>query len=141
MRTPRTRNSPAAEYPATPAGPSGMRVFDWSDAAIGPSFLDLAVFLGRRNDIGLRLAMRDAYIDEWAGVATRDRLERATELAMGIGAVYQVVTYQTLLPGLPPEDSAGFAGADADWLGRALLGLGHGLNATFARPGEMMAAE
>jgi hypothetical protein len=114
----------------------GMRVFDWSDAAIGPSFLDLAVFLGRRNDIGLRLAMRDAYLREWADVAPRDRLERATELAMAVGAIYQVMTYQTLLPALPPEDSAEFAGADADWLGRAIAGLEHGLTTTFRRPGQ-----
>jgi hypothetical protein len=113
-----------------------MRVFDWSDAAIGPSFVDLAVFLGRRNDIGPRMAMRDAYIDEWADVAPRDRLERATELAMAVGAIYQVVTYQTLLPALPPEDSAEFAGADADWLGRAIVGLEHGLNATFRAYGQ-----
>jgi hypothetical protein len=116
-------------------GDGGMRVFDWSDAAIGPSFTDLAVFLGRRNDIGLRKVMRDAYLDEWADAAPRDRLERAADLAMAVGAIYQVVTYQTLLPGLPPEDAAEFQGADADWLGRAILGLDHGLEATFSGPG------
>ena len=115
--------------------PSGLRVFDWSDAAIGPSFLDLAVFLGRADDIGLRLVMRDAYLDVWAEVAPRARLERAAELAMAVGAIYQVTTYQTLLPALPPEDSAEFAGADVDWLGRAVLGLDHGLAATFPRLG------
>ena len=115
---------------------TGLRAFDWSDAAIGPSFVDLAVFLGRTNDVRLRMAMRDAYLDEWADVAPRARLERATELAMAVGSIYQVVTYQTLLPALPPEDSAEFAGADADWLGRAIVGLEHGLNAAFARPGR-----
>ena len=118
------------------ASDAGLRVFDWSDAAIGPSFLDLAVFLGRTNDIGLRLAMRDAYLDVWSDLVPRDRLERAAELAMAAGAIYQVVTYQTLLPALPPEDAAEFEGADADWLGRALLGLEHGLRATFTRPGQ-----
>jgi hypothetical protein len=113
----------------------GLRVFDWSDAAIGPSFLDLALFLGRADDLGLRLVMRDAYLDVWADVAPRDRLERASELAMALGAIYQVMTYQTLLPALPPEDSAEFAGADVDWLGRAILGLDQGLAATFPRRG------
>ena len=116
--------------------PSGLRVFDWSDAAIGPSFLDLALFLGRADDLDLRLVMRDAYLDVWADVAPRARLERATELAMAVGAIYQVSTYQTLLPALPPEDSAEFAGADVDWLGRAVLGLEDGLTATFPRPGQ-----
>lgn len=114
---------------------TGLRVFDWSDAAIGPSFLDLAVFLGRAEDLGLRLAMRDAYVDAWAGFAPRDRLERATELAMAVGAIYQVMTYLTLLPALPPEDAQSYPGADASWLRRALLGLDHGLAATFPRRG------
>jgi phosphotransferase family enzyme len=114
---------------------AGLRVFDWSDAAIGQSFLDLAVFLGRRNDIARRLAMRDAYIDGWAGVAPRDRLERASVLAMGVGAIYQVMTYQTLLPALPPEDAQSYTGADASWLELAVLGLEHGLNAQFPRVG------
>lgn len=114
---------------------TGPRVFDWSDAAIGPSFVDLAVFLGRADDLGLRLAMRDAYVDAWAGFAPRDRLERATELAMAVGAIYQVMTYLTLLPALPPEDTQSYSGADAGWLRRAVLGLDHGLAATFPRPG------
>jgi Phosphotransferase enzyme family len=124
-------------HPSNIAGsPSGLRVFDWSDAAIGPSFLDLALFLGRADDLGLRLLMRDAYLDAWVDVAPRDRLKRAAELAMAVGAVYQVTTYQALVPAIPPEDAAEFAGADADWLGRAILGLEHGLAATFSRPGQ-----
>jgi Phosphotransferase enzyme family len=115
---------------------TAMRLFDWSDAAIGPSFLDLALFLGRADEVGRRRAMRDAYLDEWGGVAPRDRLERAAELAMAVGAIYQVVTYQALLPALPPEDAQEFAGADVDWLGRAILGLEHGLAATFPRRGQ-----
>ena len=116
--------------------PSGPRMFDWSDAAIGPSFLDLALFLGRADDLELRRVMRDAYLDVWADAAPRDRLERATELAMAVGAIYQVTTYQALLPALAPEDAAEFAGADVDWLGRAVRGLEHGLAATFPRPGQ-----
>jgi len=118
------------------ASESGLRVFDWSDAAIGPSFLDLALFLGRADDLDLRMIMRDAYLDAWADAAPRERLEQATELAMAVGAIYQVMTYQTLLPALPPEDAAEFAGADVDWLGRAILGLDHGLAATFPRFGQ-----
>jgi Ser/Thr protein kinase RdoA (MazF antagonist) len=107
----------------------GPVVFDWSDAAAGPSFVDLAVFLRRARDLALRRVLRDAYLDAWAGVAPRDRLERAAELAMTVGALYQVVTYQALLPALPPEDRVVWADADLSWLRHAIDGLDHGLDA------------
>ena len=107
---------------------TGNVVFDWSDAAAGPSFLDLAVFLRRAKDLALRRVLRDAYLDAWAGLVPRDRLERAAELAMTVGALYQVVTYQALLPALPPEDRVVYGGADANWLQHAIDGLEHGLD-------------
>lgn len=103
-------------------------VFDWSDASIGPSFVDLAVFLRRGNDLRGRRVLRDAYLDAWSGIASRDRLERAAELAMTVGALYQVVTYQTLVPGLPPEDQVVWADADAHWLRNAIDALDRGLD-------------
>lgn len=106
----------------------GLVVFDWSDAAIGPSFVDLSVFLGRAKDLAGRRALRDAYLEAWSGVAPRARLERATEIAMSVGALYQVMTYLTLLPGLPPEDQAVWAGADAHWLRNAIEALDRGLD-------------
>jgi hypothetical protein len=106
----------------------GLIVFDWSDAAIGPSFVDLAVFLRRTKDLRLRRVLRDAYLEAWSGTAPRDRLERATELAMAVGALYQVVTYLTLVPGLPPEDQVVWAGADANWLRNAVDALDRGLD-------------
>ena len=107
----------------------GLVVFDWSDGAAGPSFVDLAVFLRRAKDLALRRVLRDAYLDAWAGVAPRDRLERAAELAMTVGALYQVVTYQGLLPALPPEDRVVWADADLSWLRHAIDGLDNGLDA------------
>jgi hypothetical protein len=107
----------------------GFVVFDWSDAAAGPSFVDLAVFLRRTKDLALRRVFRDTYLDAWAGVAPRDRLERAAELAMTVGALYQVVTYQALLPALPPEDRVVWADGDERWLRHAVDGVDHGLDA------------
>jgi hypothetical protein len=107
----------------------GLVVFDWSDGAAGPSFVDLAVFLRRTKDLSFRRVLRDAYLDAWAGVAPRDRLERAAELAMAVGALYQVVTYQALLPALPPEDRVVYGNADERWLGHAIDGVDHGLDA------------
>jgi hypothetical protein len=113
--------------------PGGLVVFDWSDGAIGPSFVDLAVYFFRTKDVMVRRALRDAYLDAWAGATSRDRLERAAELAMGVGALYQVVTYLTLLPGLPPEDQVTWAGADAHWLRNAIDALDRGLDAVDQR--------
>jgi hypothetical protein len=107
----------------------GFVVFDWSDAAAGPSFVDLAVFLRRTNDLALRRVLRDTYLEAWAGVAPRDRLERAAELAMTVGALYQVVTYQTLLPALPPEDRVVWADGDERWLRHVIDGVDRGLDA------------
>jgi hypothetical protein len=107
----------------------GLVVFDWSDGSAGPSFVDLAVFLRRAKDLALRRVLRDAYLEAWEGVAPRDRLERAAELAMTVGALYQVVTYQALLPALPPEDRVVWADADLSWLHHAIDGVDHGLDA------------
>ena len=105
----------------------GPVVFDWSDTAFGPAFVDLAVFLWRAKDVAGRRELRDAYLDAWADIAPRHRLERAAELAMPVGALYQVTTYQTLLPQLPPWDQAVYAGADAHWLRNAIDALDRGL--------------
>ena len=112
----------------------GPVVFDWSDGAAGPSFVDLAVLLRRSKDLARRRVLRDAYLEAWAGIAPHDRLERAAELAMTVGALYQIVTYNGLLPTLPPEDRLVYGGADAHWVLRALDGLELGLDAVSIPP-------
>ena len=103
-------------------------VCDWSDGAIGPAFGDLAVFMLRTKDLAIRRTCRDAYLDAWSDLAPRKKLERAAELAMPAGALYQVLTYLTLVPGLPPEDQVVWAGADAHWLRNAIAALDGGLD-------------
>ena len=98
----------------------GLRVFDWSDGAVGQSFVDLPVFVTRTKDLALRARLREAYIDGWADLMARDRLERAADLAMTVGALYQVETYLGLVPAIDPLDAGTFDGSDARWLGRAL---------------------
>lgn len=107
----------------------GLIVFDWSDGAAGPSFVDIAVFIRRTKDLALRRLLRDAYVDAWSGAAPREPLERACELAMAVGALYQVVTYQALLPSLPPEDRVVYGGSDRGWFRAAVDGLERGLDA------------
>jgi hypothetical protein len=101
----------------------GLRVFDWSDGAVGNPFLDLAVFLRRAKDASLRPAMRAAFLDGWSDLMPRERLEIAADLAMTVGALYQVETYLRLIPTLEPHDGDVFHGAEARWLERALEGL------------------
>jgi tRNA A-37 threonylcarbamoyl transferase component Bud32 len=107
----------------------GPVIFDWSDGAVSHPFLDLAVFFRRVKDVSVRPTMRDAYLDGWEGIVARDDLERAVELAMTVGAAYQVATYQALLPSLDPLDRAVYEGADVSWVRRTLDGLARGLEA------------
>jgi hypothetical protein len=112
--------------------PRGYLVVDWSDAAVGNPFVDLATFLVRTKDRDLRQRLLEAYLDGWDGACDRARLAIAGDLAMTVGALYQVATYQALLPALDAPDSALFAGADVRWAERALDALEHGLDAGLA---------
>ena len=80
--------------------PRGALVVDWSDAAVGNPFVDLATILVRTKDGDLRRRLLAAYLDGWDGVCDRARLETAGDVAMTVGALYQVATYQALLPAL-----------------------------------------
>ena len=51
---------------------------------------------------------------------------------MTVGSLYQVATYQALLPALDDPDRAMFKGADTGWLKRTLDALEHGLDAGLA---------
>ena len=51
---------------------------------------------------------------------------------MTIGSLYQVATYQALLPALDEPDRAMFTGGDSGWLKRTLDALEHGLDAGLA---------
>jgi Phosphotransferase enzyme family len=104
-------------------------VVDWSDAALGNPFVDLATYLPRTRDLDLRVRLLDGYLDVWDGYLDRERLERAAGVAFTVGSLYQVQTYQALLPALDEPDRALFEGADEAWAKRALDVLEHGLEA------------
>ena len=109
--------------------PGGYRVVDWSDAAVGNPFVDLATFLVRTTDRDLRRRLLEAYLDGWGGVCDRASLDAAGTVAMTVGSLYQVATYQALLPALDDPDRAQFEGGDVAWAERALDALEHGLDA------------
>jgi Phosphotransferase enzyme family len=104
-------------------------VVDWSDAAISNPFVDLATYLTRTKDRDLRVRLLDAYVEVWDGAVDRARLETAAALAMTVGCLYQVQTYQALDAALDEPDRAIFAGSDAGWAKRAVDFLEHGLDA------------
>jgi Ser/Thr protein kinase RdoA (MazF antagonist) len=101
----------------------GLRVFDWSDGAVGHPFVDLPPFLGRAKDAAVPPMLRAAYLDGWSDFLPRDRLETAADLAPTVGALYQVETYLRLNPQIDPHDQHAFKNADARWLGHALNAL------------------
>jgi len=108
--------------------PSGYLIVDWSDAAVGNPFVDLATFLLRTKDRDRRRRLLEAYLEGWEGVCDRARLDAAGDVALTVGALYQVATYQALMPALDTPDRAQFLGADVAWAERALDALEHGLD-------------
>jgi hypothetical protein len=110
------------------SGPEGTRVFDWTDAAVSHPFVDLATYVFRTEDAGVRRRVVAAYLDAWAGVAPEVSLREAVALGLVVGALYQVQSYRTLLPTLPRNGAdAGLAGADVDWINRSLTRHEQGL--------------
>jgi hypothetical protein len=112
-------------------GPRGPRFFDWTDACVAHPFLDLATI--RRGtsfaeeeveaELRLRLRLRDAYLAEWASFEPPDRLARAWELALPLGALHQAVSYRSIVARLQPPVDRHMAGSTAWWLRRVLADL------------------
>ncbi len=107
--------------------PDGPLLFDWSDAAVAHPFLDLAVYVTRTKDIAARRALRDAYLEAWADVLAPAELVEAGDLALVVGALYQVESYRRILTGLDPDDRGGMEGAARSWALAAVATLRDGI--------------
>jgi hypothetical protein len=92
-------------------------VIDWSDAAIGHPFLDLApvLWIGTEH----RDALADAYLEGWSEFGTRDELRRAAAIGEALGCVYQAISYRAINAALEPADRWLFAESYEEWLERA----------------------
>jgi hypothetical protein len=112
----------------------GFVVFDWSDASIGHPFVDLATYLIRTDDIEARRAMRSAYLARWAEDVPPDRLAVAGDLALTVGAFYQVATYVALLPTLDSDDRIQLDGSLANWVRRGLGYVDRGIEFVWKPP-------
>lgn len=109
--------------------PTGPRVFDWTDAAVGLPFVDLAPYLIRVEDVEVRRRLRDAYLARWADLLGPAELAEAGDLALIAGALHQVEGYDILVSSLDPADHADMGPATASWMRRSLRFLRDGIEA------------
>jgi aminoglycoside phosphotransferase (APT) family kinase protein len=90
-----------------------VAVIDWSDAAIGQPFLDLApvLMIGERR----RDALVDAYVESWPG----ENVRKAAAIAEVLGCVYQAISYREINAAFEPDDRWLFADEHGRWMERA----------------------
>jgi hypothetical protein len=100
--------------------PNGIRIVDWSDAAVGPPFLDLAVVLYTVDDADVRARLVDAYLEPLRALAPEPQLREAAALGEVLGSVYQAVSYRAITEAFEPDDRWLFAGEEMQWRKRAV---------------------
>ena len=100
--------------------PHGVRIVDWSDAAIGPPFLDLAVVLFKEDDAAVRARLVEAYLEPWRGVVSDATLREAAGFGDVLGCIYQSQSYRAINAAFEPTDRWLFAGEEARWRERAI---------------------
>lgn len=89
---------------------AGYRFFDWTDAAIGPPFVDaVAVLLA--EDAAVEATLRDAYLSPWPAAAAT-----AWPIAAALGAVNQSISYMSLGSFLARGSTGIFASFTGRWL-------------------------
>lgn len=93
--------------------------FDWTDACLTHPFLDLLVVLFE-EDPELRRTLRDAYLAEWAEVASEDELLDHWRLAEPLASLNQAISYRSILRSVERGTASEFEPAAANWLRRAL---------------------
>jgi len=108
-------------------------VIDWSDAATGHPFTDLANWLNRVSDPAVRRSMLDVWLACWPDAAPAAELEEAARLALPIGALHQVESYRRISESLEPGPDWGLGRGGPAFARWALAWLDDGLDATVAR--------
>ncbi len=116
------------------ATPDGPRIFDWTDTAISHPFVDLGVYATRPDDVRLRRTLRDAYLARWTEHLPAADLSEAGDLAITVGALFQVQSYVRILSSLDPDDRGDLSGAAGSWARAAVATLTDGID--LRRPGH-----
>lgn len=83
-------------------------LFDWGDACVSHPFMTLTVTLrviawraGLEEDDAAIDALRDAYLEPWADLGSRDELRRAAELARRLGQVSRALCWHRVSAAYP----------------------------------------
>jgi hypothetical protein len=94
-----------------------VAVIDWSDAAIGHPFLDLApvLWIGEKHRDGLA----DAYVEGWSDLVSPEDLRTAAAIGEVLGCVYQAISYRAINDAFEPADRWLFGNSYREWLDRA----------------------
>jgi len=109
-------------------GPRGPLIFDWTDACVAHPFLDLATIRRGTGEVDvaeaeLRARLRAAYLPAWSSYESPERLARAWDLAVPLGALHQAISYRSLVASLQPPIDLHLARSTAWWLRQVLAGL------------------
>jgi Phosphotransferase enzyme family len=110
-------------------GADGHRIVDWGDACVGHPFTTMLVTLRFVADT-LRLPdwapfgaavpeldrLRDAYLEPWTSVATRDQLVRLLRLATWTGMIGRALTWRAAARHASAEELADWGSSIPGWL-------------------------
>jgi hypothetical protein len=103
------------------------RILDWGDACISHPFASLLVPLRSlvyrevvAEDAAELERLRDAYLEPWTGVAPRDDLLRAVDLARLVGRATRLLSWQRIVPHFDPPAQEEYGESVPRWF-RAIL--------------------
>jgi len=105
----------------------GSRFYDWGDSVVAHPFASLLVALGFMRyqlkaaaDDARILRVRDAYLAEYASVASHAELVREAELACRVAKIARVLTWSRALEALEGDEAGELAGAPLRWFAALL---------------------
>jgi hypothetical protein len=96
--------------------------FDWTDGCVGHPFFDLATLLHSSDHIGAEdwNRLRDTYLAYWTEYEPLERLQEAWTLAEPLGALHQMISYQSIFAKLEGAAKLELKGAIGYWLEKLL---------------------
>lgn len=98
-----------------------MRFFDWTDACVAHPFFDLVPLINF-DEPAQALALQEAYLAEWTAYEPLERLREAYSIALILGALHQVVSYQGIFNGVEKDQQADWE-SGAPFFARRVLKL------------------
>jgi hypothetical protein len=103
-------------------GASGYLFFDWCDAAVSHPFLDMSDIL-HEADPAIQTRLRDSYLAVWTDYEPLERLAQLWRLAHPLCALYQAVSYRSLIRHTEPRNRPDLAWAMPFWADQIVSSL------------------